>query len=50
MDDLSEKIEEILRKYDRKRDFKEYFEEIYLVFFEPNLFESEGYEGSDGDE
>jgi hypothetical protein len=37
------RIEKILREYDRNGDggksYDEYFEEVYMEFFEPNLFD-----------
>jgi hypothetical protein len=37
------RIEKILREYDRNGDgdksYDEYFEEVYMKYFEPNLFD-----------
>ena len=42
---MSDPIEDILRRYDRADDngkgYREYYDDVFLVYFEPNFFESE---------
>ena len=42
---MSDPIEDILRRYDRADDrgkgYQKYYDDVFLVYFEPNFFESE---------
>jgi len=42
---MTDPIEKLLREYDRADDngkgYREYYEDVFLVYFEPNFFESE---------